>query len=399
MGILDFFKQKKTVVQRSSTWKELGTYNARFTSFGSDIYASDIIRSCIRPLAEHTSKAEAKSTNETYAKILNISPNIYMNGRDFLLKTRTLLEINNTVFIAIMRDDRGKASGFYPVPYQTFEALDYNGRLFIKFRFRSNGELVLPWDDIAVVRKDYNKYDIAGDDNSAIIDMLGIINTTNQGIANAVKATANLRGILKSTKAMLSDADIKKNKDRFVQDYLNLENEGGIASLDATQEFTPISMSPTVTSWEQQKELRENIYRYFGISESIVMSDYSEQQMEAFYDARIEPFLVALSVELTKKVFTDRERGFGAKIIYESNRIQFASTATKLGMVQLVDRGLLTPNEYRTIFNLAPYAGGDEFLIRLDTAGTGNTTNDVPDEEPVEPNEEPDENEGEDDGN
>lgn len=393
MSILDFFKSKKTVVQKSSTWKELGAYNARFTTFGSDIYASDLIRSCIRPIAEHTSKAEAKSTNEAYAKILNISPNIYMNGRDFLLKVRTLLEINNTVFIAIMRDDRGKATGFYPVPYSNFEALDYNGRLYIKFRFRTSGELVLPWDDIAVVRKDYNKYDIAGDDNSAIVSMLDIINTTNQGIANAVKATANLRGILKSTKAMLSDADIKKNKDRFVKDYLNLENEGGIASLDATQEFTPISMSPTVTNWEQQKEFRENIYRYFGVSDAIVMSNYTEQQMEAFYDARIEPFLVALSVELTKKVFTDRERGFGAQIVYESNRIQFASTATKLGMVQLVDRGLLTPNEYRQIFNLAPYEGGDEFILRLDTAATGNSTNDEP------MNEEPEEQEGEDNGN
>ena len=43
-------------------------------------------------------------------------------------------------------------------------------------------------------------------------------------------------------------------------------------------------------------------------------------------------------------------------------------------MVSLVDRGLMTPNEYRELFNLAPYEGGDEFILRLDTDKTGNTT-------------------------
>ena len=35
----------------------------------------------------------------------------------------------------------------------------------------------------------------------------------------------------------------------------------------------------------------------------------------------------------------------------------------------------MTPNEYRAIFNLPAYEGGDEFVLRLDTAKTGDTTN------------------------
>jgi HK97 family phage portal protein len=242
--------------------------------------------------------------------------------------------------------------------------------LFIKFFFYGNEtrDLVLPWEDLAVVRKDYCDSDIAGEENTPILDMLELINTTNQGIANAVKATANLRGILKSTKAMLSTEDIRKQKEEFVKDYLNLENEGGIASLDATQEFAPITMSPTITNYAQMKEFRENVYRYFGISDAIVMSDYTESQMEAFYEARIEPFLVALSLELTRKIFTKREQGFDNHVVYESNRMQYASNKTKLDMVALVDRGALTPNEWRQIFNLAPVEGGDVPIRRLDTA-------------------------------
>jgi len=367
MSVLDWFKPTK-LVQKTSTWKELGNYTAQFNSFGSNIYQSEIVRACIRPLSEHTSKANAVCKDKRIERILNLSPNMYMSGKDFLAKIRTRLEIQNTAFIYIMRDDRLRATGFYPVPYSSFEALEYLNGLFIQFHFNNGYEdITLPWNDLAVLRKDYNKSDIAGDDNNAILDMLELINTSNQGVANAVKATANLRGILKSTKGMLADDDLKKQKDRFVRDYLSLENSGGIASLDATQDFTPISMNPTVASWETIKEFRENIYRYFGVSDSIVTSNYTESQMEAFYDARIEPFLVALSLELTRKVYTDRELGYENKITYESNRIQYASTTTKLAMVSLVDRGALTPNEWRAIFNLAPVDGGDVPLRRLDT--------------------------------
>ena len=180
---------------------------------------------------------------------------------------------------------------------------------------------------------------------------------------------------------MLSPEDIKKNKDTFVKDYLNLENEGGIASLDSTQEFTPITMSPTITNYAQMKEFRENVYRYFGVNDSIVMSDYTESQMEAFYESRIEPFLVALSLELTRKIFTKREQGFDNHVVYESNRMQYASNATKLAMVALVDRGALTPNEWRQIFNLAPVEGGDVPIRRLDTAAVDEPVESVKEEE------------------
>jgi len=384
MGFFDlFFKNEKLRSDRVQTWSELGAYRALFSAFGSDIYKSDVVRSCIRPLAEHTSKANATGTDSRVNRILNESPNMYMNGKDFLYKVRTRLEIQNTVFIYIHRDDKGAATGFYPVPYSFFEALDYNGRLFIQFHFNGdvNKDCVLPWSDLAVIRKDYNQYDLAGDDNTAILPMLDVLYTTNQGIANAVKATANLRGIIKSTKAMLAPDDVRRQKDEFVRDYLNLENEGGIASLDATQEFTPITMSPTITTWQQQKEFRENVYRYYGVNDAIITSNFTESQMEAFYESRIEPFLIALSTELTRKCFTDRERAFGARIHYESNRLVFASLQTKLQMVALVDRGMMTPNEFRELFNMAPYDGGDEFVLRLDTAKTGDTTTDEP--EPV----------------
>lgn len=368
MSFWDIFRPLKSL--KTTYWREMGAFQAVFSPLGANMWRSDLVRSCIRPIEAHTCKANAVSSRKEIAKILNESPNMYMSGSDFLSKIRLWLEVKNTAFIYISRDDTGKAKEFYPIPYSAFEALEYLGGLYIKFSFANpeRKDYVFPWDDLAALRKDYFSSDIWGDDNDAILNTLEINHVEKQGVANAVKATANLRGILKSTKAMLAPAEIKRQKEEFVRDYMNLENSGGIASLDATQEFTPINMSPIVADPNTMKQIREDAYRYWGVNDKIIMNEYDEDTMNAFYEGKIEPFLVKLSQELTRKTFTKRERELGAFIVYESNRIQYASNKTKLALVQLVDRGIMNRNEVRMAFNLAPYPGGDEFIMRLDMA-------------------------------
>ena len=368
MGLFSRLRQR--IKQRFQTWKEYGNYRAVFTSFGTDLYSSDLVRSCIRPLADFTSKARATSSDERIASILTYRPNLYMDGPEFLKKVRNYYELRNNCFILIDRDDRGRAIGFYPVPYAELEGLEYNGRLFIQFSFNSNREkLVVPWADLAVIRNDYNRSDIVGDNNTAIIRTLQLASTLDEGLANAIKATANLRGILKSTKSMLSPADVRKQRDRFVEDYLTLENEGGIASLDATQEFVPIEMKPMLATYEQTKEFRERIYRYFGVNDKIVTGSVTSDEIEAFYEMRIEPFLVDLSTELTSKVFTDRQKSFAHFIVYEANKLQFASITKKAQVFsQVVLYGGMTINEWRHGCNLPPVEWGDKPVMRLDAS-------------------------------
>lgn len=362
----------------TSTWKEIGTYTSRFYSFGSDIYANDVVRACIRTLAEHSSKANVKVVrrveggriegDQTLQRMIQYRPNLYMNGKDFIYKVRTRVEIDNTAFIYIQRDDRGRCVGLYPMPRAQHEAVEVMGNLYIKFTFQSGGVMTASWEDLAVIRKDYNSSDIFGDANDAILTSLELLNTTNQGTANAIQSTANLRGILKSTKAMLSDDDVKKQQERFVRDYMTMTNGSGIASLDATQEFQAITLQPQIASYKSIEELRNNIYRYFGVNEDVIMSKADADKREAFYEAKIETFLLQLSLELTNKIFNDRQRGFGNEIMFESNRMSYMSQQEKMNLVLMVDRGAMTPNEWREALNLAPIDGGDSPIRRLDTA-------------------------------
>ena len=49
-------------------------------------------------------------------------------------------------------------------------------------------------------------------------------------------------------------------------------------------------------------------------------------------------------------------------------------------LLQLVDRGALTPNEWRRAFNLAPVDGGDKPIRRLDTQPVDRNTTQKGDE-------------------
>jgi len=377
MGILaSIFKPiKKDQTKTYTEFQELGTFKSMFGFFGNDIYASRTVRSCVRALAEHTSKANPVCTDKNLERLMSIRPNKFMNGKAMLYKLRTILEVKNTAFLFIDRDTTGKVISLYPVPYREFTPVEYAGNLFIQFYFSgmATNMLVMPWEDLAVLRKDFMSSDISGEGNGPILEPLDVIKTMDEGLKNAVKSTANLRGILKSTKAMLAPEALKAAKEAFVKDYLNLENEGGIASLDATQEFTPIKMEPKTGTADEAKAYKDEVLEYFGVSEEILTSKFTEDQYDAFYESRIEPFLIDLSLELTGKIFTPREISFGNQVTFESNRLQYASAKTKISMVQLVDRGLMTPNEYRQLFNMAPYEGGDDFVLRLDTAKTGDS--------------------------
>jgi hypothetical protein len=100
------------------------------------------------------------------------------------------------------------------------------------------------------------------------------------------------------------------------------------------------------------------------------MSKFTSEDWEAFYESSIENFLIDLGLSLSQKIYTDRELGYGNEIIFESNRLQYISMNNKLSLVQMVDRGALTPNEWRQVLNLSPIQGGDTPIRRLDTAPT-----------------------------
>ena len=80
----------------------------------------------------------------------------------------------------------------------------------------------------------------------------------------------------------------------------------------------------------------------------------------------IEPIAIQLSLEFTFKLFTDGERSFGNKIVFTTNRLQYATLQTRNAIAgNLFDRGVITINEYREFMYLPQIEDGDVRMVSL----------------------------------
>lgn len=379
MGVWDKLKNKFSRGKVLSKAKIIADRGGGFYSWNGKLYQSDIVRSAIRPKARAIGKAVAKhirksvegtSVNpEPYLRFLLEEPNPYMTGQQLQEKLATQLELNNNAFAYINRDPNGLPMEIYPITAIATEAVTKNGQLYLRFNLLNGNEVTFKYSDVIHLRKDFNENDIFGDSNAeALTPLMEIVNTTDQGIVKAIK-NSNIVKWLLMFKQTLRPEDLKENAKRFVEDYLDVEGDSiGVAATDAKADAKQVEPKDYVPNEKQMDKTVQRIYSFFNTNEKIVQAKYNENEWISYYESAIEPDLIQLSNEYTRKIFTRRERGYGNKIIFESSNLTFASMDTKLKLVDYVDRAILTPNEVREILGRPPYEGGDEFVMRLDTA-------------------------------
>lgn len=283
-------------------------------------------------------------------------PNPYMNMYDFLYKVGTHREEKDNAFIYFDREN----FELYPISASTIELLEAkNGNLFARFNFRIGAKVTIPFEDLIIIRKHFNNDDIFGDNSNAIQSTMEVIDTIDQGLVNAIKNSASLRGILK-WKSVVREEDIKKQTDAFVKNYLNINNDGGVASTDPRFEFEQLNSNAYVPNKTQMDSSKERVYSYFGINEKIIQSKFTEEEWNAYYENTIEPVAIQLSLEFTKKIFNYSTQNHGNEIIFESNRLQYASNNTKVAVSRLLtDIGAASLDQILDIFNMPPIGGED----------------------------------------
>ena len=121
------------------------------------------------------------------------------------------------------------------------------------------------------------------------------------------------------------------------------------------------------------QQINQNVFNYFGVNEDILQNKFDEEGFSAFYEGRIEPFAIQLGLVMTNMTFTDKEIAHGNSIMFTSNRLAYASNKTKLDMSQqLFDRGILTRNEIREIWQMSPLEDGDKRFIRREYVDVDN---------------------------
>lgn len=306
--------------------------------------------------------------NDKLSRLLEIRPNAENSTYDFLYKMASdLVYTSNAFAVVFFNDDFSEITSIQPITATSHRIFEVDGVLYFKFVWEYDKKsYTVPYQFVIHIKGRYNRKRFLGTPPDAELqnstELLGV---TYNGIKNVIKNSASLRGYLKYNN-FADEEELRKKVGEFQSAYMSADNEGGIAGLDNTMEFHEITQKPPAIPITQVSFFRENIYRYYGVNEKILNSTYTEAEWNSFYEGVIEPIAIQLSLEFTFKLFTEGERSYGNKVIFTTNRLQYATLQTRNTIAgNLFDRGIITINEYREFMYLPQIDGGDVRMVSL----------------------------------
>ncbi|MRB31452.1 phage portal protein, partial [Bacillus thuringiensis] len=79
-------------------------------------------------------------------------------------------------------------------------------------------------------------------------------------------------------KSVLKQEDIDSQVKNFVNNYLNISNDGGAASSDPRYDLEQVKPEAFVPDSKQMQETVQRIYNFFNTNEKIIQSKYNEDE-------------------------------------------------------------------------------------------------------------------------
>lgn len=392
MGFLNYFKKKIITKQQIQM---LNGERAIFSSFGNDIYASDVVLNCVRCIATEVSKLQPKHirsesngmqriVNSELTRLLKFGPNPLMTTTDFLEKIVWLREETKNCFIypayewiidSKTKKKKKRFTGIWPLNPTDVEIFeDDSNRIFIKFYWEDGSNDTLLYSDVIHWRKDFNKDNLFGGSSEEVtqdetlLKTLKINDVLLQGIDKSIKASFSIRGLLKIN-TMLKDEKLEEERIAFEKKLNN--SKSGILPIDNKSDYIPLQFNPITIDKETLEFIQYKILNHYGVSLPILRGDFTEEEYQAFYEKTLEPIVISLGRAFSKCVFTSRELECGNEIVFYDYGLNFTNTANKIKAVDILSRvGALSGNQIAGIFGFPPYEGGEVRKMSLNYIST-----------------------------
>ncbi len=378
MWIVDYFKNATKSKSSNVNLQMLNGTTPVFSSFGDNIYVSDVVQQALSCIVFEMKKLSIKhireqgftitSVNDSQVQWVLDNPNSYMTQSDFLEKITWNLLLNFNSYI-VPAYEGGKLIALYPIKpsYVTFK--QYIDDIAVEFRFDNGYCYEIPYSSVIHLRYRYNKNELLGGNINGKPDFdelrktLDINNTLMENIPNAIKSSYQVLSVVKYNTLM----DKGKTQAAIEEMLENLAaNKSGILPLGLDAEYIPITRNLQQVDEKTLKFIDEKILRTWGVSLPILTGDYSMNQYEAFYQKVIEPLVIAFSQAFTKALFTEREKGFKNKIQFYAKELCFMNTTQKIEFIkELGGRGALTNGFMLSLFGIDPSVAGDTANKRM----------------------------------
>lgn len=367
MGLFEaIFGKPKVQSTGQNFWELLDGYTPSFTSWGGELYESEIVRAAVHAMANHASKLDVKIIGSAKPELqtrLRQGPNSWQTWGQFLYRLSTILDMQNTAFVVpvlegVDADGKDKVVGIFPVLPSNCEVKQYAGQPFLVYTFQNGKTASVEMKKCAILTKFQYKNDLFGEDNRALNPTMDLVNIQNQGIKEAVKNSASFRFMARLSN-FSTDTDLRKKREEFSKE--NLQGEGGGVLLfpKTFDNIEQLKSTPFVASTEEMERIRTSVFDYFGVNEEVIQNKAYGDAWNAFYEGRIKPFSIQFSDAVSRMLFSENELARGAKIMATANRLQYMSNTEKLNVSQgMADRGIMNRDEIREIWNLDPLPDG-----------------------------------------
>lgn len=386
MSIKDFFAGHLQRRRQKQYMKMMRGYIPVFSSFGNDIYASDLVQNAIRRICTEMSKLQPRHIitdrdgmqrvvyGSDLNRLLRYGPNPLMTTSDFLEKIVYLREVKKNCYILPVYDRIPLANGkykrrytaLYPLnPSEVEYSTDDAGNLYITFWFQGNPaeRYEFRYEDIIHWRKDFTENDIQGGDEfgnpdpKSLLRLLETDHVAMQSIEKGVKTSNSISGIIKQN-TMLDDDDLEKKTKEFEAKILN--NQSGFLVMDLKNEFIQAKLQPEFISSDVSMQVIQRILSTWGMSIKIYNGEFDEESYQAFYECVLESMIISLGRVFSRVLFTQRELDVGNEIIFYNEGLQYMKTENKIQVATILTNiGSLTDNQVLAIFGYPPFDGGN----------------------------------------
>lgn len=332
-----------------------------FHNWSGEIYENEIVRSAIDARARNFSKLMIEFSGTAKPSLrasLAKAPNPFQTWSQFLYRLSTIRDVKGTAFILPMLDDFGQIAGVTTSVPVEWELVEFSGIPYLRLTYETpdgRKRAAVELDKVGIFTRHQYASDFFGSSNAPLSNTMELINVQNQGIKEAIHSGAAYRFFGRVTNKTFND-DLVSYQKEFNASHFSSDAVGGfLAFPNNVDSIQQITTKPYVIDAEQMKRVDTNVFNYFGVNEGILQNRATGDDWAAFYEGAIEPAGIQLAEILTRMLFTPREIANGAAVTCTANRMQYLTNADKLAVsAQMADRGLMTRNEIRTIWNLPP---------------------------------------------
>lgn len=363
MGLIDtiFGRRKPDAGGGGVGFQTLTAYQPAWRSWSGALYESELVRAATDAIARHAAKLSYKMEGSARPKLATATksaPNPWMTWSQYIERCANIYTIENNLFIVPLLNDMGDVAGFFPAVPSACEIVGKGPDPFLKFSFIGGESRSVRLSRVGLVVKHQLKDDFFGSSNAPLRSTMELTAMISQGIQEGVKNGATFR-FMAQLNSKAFDEDLRKERQRF--NAANLQDGSGGLLLYGNQmsNMQQIRQEGYKVDADQMRLIQDNVQSYFGVSLKVIQNEANGDELDAFFNGAIEPFAIKMSEAHSRMVFTRQELNGDNRITFTANRLQYMNIGAKISMAQqLLDRGVLTIDEARELFNYAPLPDG-----------------------------------------